>query len=331
MSNREMVKYSDKELDDLMCEYGPYFYNINDINKEELELVRHFRLRFVDRTRTLNQKNQYRILSEVPTGTINKSFKDLCSDQAENLKDQDMILMWSGGLDSTTVFYALKNAGCRFTVLFNDNSIEEFPELGKELLEKKHDKVVSMYKDSKTFNLLDFVVANPEIKLLTGEIGDQIFGSVVGYRLPYEVRQQHYSKVIPISVAKILNPIVSKVLPKGLRDTTVAEYYWACNFLCKYQNVQIRMAFQYQVAPVKPFNNAIHFFDTEGFNLWGMQNYEENATYKSENTYKPEMRKYLKEMGCNEEYTNTKIKVGSLREALYDAGRPKFNRVQIIG
>ena len=74
MSNREMVKYSDKELDDLMCEYGPYFYNINDINKEELELVRHFRLRFVDRTRTLNQKNQYRILSEVPTGTINKSF-----------------------------------------------------------------------------------------------------------------------------------------------------------------------------------------------------------------------------------------------------------------
>ena len=326
-----MVKYSDKELDDIMCKYGPYFLNLNDINKDELNLVRHFGRRFVDRTKTLNQKNDYEIISNVPIGTTNQSFEDLCNERAEDLKDQNLILMWSGGLDSTTVLYALKNSGCRFTVLFNDNSVDECPVLGKEILDGGHKSISSMYKDSKTFNLLDFVIENPDAKFLTGEIGDQIFGTAIAYELPYVVRQQHYSEVVPTIVSELMNPIVKTVLQKGLKNTTVAEYYWACNFLCKYQLVLIRMTFQYQVSPVAPFNNAIHFFDTEGFNLWSMQNYEENATYKSDNTYKPTMRKYLKGAGCDNDYVETKIKVGSLREALYDAGRPKFNRQQIIG
>ena len=326
-----MVKYSDKELDDIMCKYGPYFLNANDINKDELNLVRHFGRRFVDRTKTLNQKNEYEVISNVPTGSTNKSFEDLCNDRAEDLKDQNLILMWSGGLDSTTVLYALKNSGCRFTVLFNDNSVDECPVLGKELLEEKHESISSMYKDSKTFNLLDFVIENPDAEFLTGEIGDQIFGTAKAYILPYEVRQKHYAEVVPTIVTELMNPIVETVLTKGLKNTNVAEYYWACNFLCKYQLVLIRMTFQYQVSPVAPFNNAIHFFDTEGFNLWSMQNYEENATYKSDNTYKPTMRDYLKYMGCNKDYINTKIKIGSLRVALYDAGRPKVNRQQIIG
>lgn len=331
MSIRKMVKYTDKELDNIMGKYGPYFLNANDINKDELNLVRHFGRRFVDRTKTLNQKNEYKVLSDVPTGSTGKTFEDLCNDRAEALKNKNVILMWSGGMDSTTVFYALKNAGCRFAVLFNDNSIDEFPSLGRELVEGDHVSVSSMYKDSKTFNLLDFVIENPDVEFLTGEIGDQIFGTAVAYALPYEVRQQHYSEVVPTIVADLMNPIVKTVLQKGLKNTTVAEYYWACNFLCKYQNVQVRMAFQYQIAPVEPFNNAIHFFDTEGFNLWSMQNYEENATYKSESTYKPTMRDYLRDAGCNNDYVSTKIKIGSLREALYDAGRPKFNRQQLIG
>ncbi len=289
-----MVKYSDKELDNIMCKYGPYFLNANDINKDELNLVKHFYRRFVDRTKTLNQKNDYEIISNVPTGTTNQSFEELCNDRAEEFKDQNVILMWSGGLDSTTVFYALKNSGCRFTVLFNDNSVDECPVLGKEILDGGHKSISSMYKDSKTFNLLDFVIENPDAVFLTGEIGDQIFGTDIAYALPYEVRQKHYAEVVPTIVTELMNPIVKTVLTKGLKNTTVAEYYWACNFLCKYQNVLIRMTFQYQISPVAPFNNAIHFFDTEGFNLWSMQNYEENATYKSDNTYKPTMRKYLK-------------------------------------
>jgi hypothetical protein len=326
-----MVKYSDKELDDIMCKYGPYFLNANDINEDELNLVKHFHRRFVDRTKTLNQKNDYEIISNVPTGTTNQSFEDLCNERAETLKDQNLILMWSGGLDSTTVLYALKNSGCRFTVLFNDNSVDECPVLGRELIKGDHGGISSMFRDSRKFNLLDFVIENPDAVFLTGEIGDQIFGSAIAYNLPYEVRQQHYTEVVPTIVTEIMNPIVETVLPKGLKNTTVAEYYWACNFLCKYQLVLIRMTFQYQVSPVAPFNNAIHFFDTEGFNLWSMQNYEENATYKSDNTYKPTMRKYLKYIGCNKDYINTKVKIGSLRVALYDAGRPKFNKQQIIG
>ena len=326
-----MVKYSDRELDDIMCCYGPFFLNANEITKDELKLVRHFGRRVLDRTKTLNQKNEYKVLSDVPTGSTGKTFEDLCNDRAEALKNQNVILMWSGGLDSTTVFYALKNAGCRFKVLFNNNSIDEFPSLGRELMEEDHDGVSSMYRDSRSFNLLDFVVDNPDAMFLTGEIGDQIFGTAVAYALPYELRQKHYSEVVPTAVSEILNPVVEHVLPKGLRSTTVAEYYWACNFLCKYQNVLIRMTFQYQISPVEPFNNAIHFFDTDGFNLWSMQNYEENATYKSESTYKPTMRDYLRDAGCDNDYVSTKIKIGSLREALYDAGRPKFNKMQIIG
>mgnify|MGYP003658014799 CR=1 FL=1 len=229
--------------------------------------------------------------------------------------------MWSGGLDSTAVFYALKNTGKQFKVLFNSNSVDEFPELGKDILDGKYNNATSFYQDSSTFNLLDYVIDNPGEKFITGEIGDQTFGSAISYNLPYEVRQQHYSKVIPIEGADILSPAI----------TTVAEYYWACNFLFKYQNVQVRMAYQYQIAPVEPFNNAIHFFDTPEFNLWSMQNYEENALYPSLVSYKGKMKDYLKENQCYTKYVDTKIKIGSLVNALYDAGRPKTNRQQIIG
>jgi hypothetical protein len=73
-------------------------------------------------------------------------------------------LMWSGGLDSTAVYFALKHIGAKFDVYLSTNSIHENPELFND-----HICSEKLYS-SRDYNKFRHY-------LVTGDLGDQIFGS----------------------------------------------------------------------------------------------------------------------------------------------------------
>lgn len=140
----------------------------------------------VDRTKIFYKnddiKNNLIICREIPkvsSMSLEKPLSQIIRERAEELKvKENLHLFWSGGIDSTTAFYALLNSGVNFTVIMNDNSKAEYPKLFSQIVEGIDGvSYMGSLNDTK-FNLNQFTIDNPNVLFVTGELGDQIFGKL---------------------------------------------------------------------------------------------------------------------------------------------------------
>jgi len=314
-------------------QYGPFhplLHNSDVISDEEHCIAEYFGVFIVDRTHKFEPSKQYKIAEPVPEGFTNCSFEE-CVDQqayyiAENFKDRHIVLMWSGGLDSTTAFYGLIKTGIQIHMHINHHAISEFPLLAAQILSGQFENVTAEYvytgfmgmpHPKWEFDFNDYIEKHPDILVITGEIGDQIFGSAVSYSRSYNTRQKPYREVVPKEVVELLDPTVLNFLNKPYDKITFSEWTWAVNFTCKYQDVLMRMGSQWGLLPVEPYYNCVHFYNNPNFQRWAMQNYQSNCDYQEKHQYKQKMRDYLLQEGCDEKYCNTKWKMGSLCRVAY--------------
>lgn len=326
-----------KEYKDLIKRYDVIHWDelLNPITDIEHRIYETFQVFVVDRTKKLKQGADYKILVPIPEGSVNKTFGQLVDERAEQIKeeykDRLICLMWSGGLDSTTAFYALNSIGCKIHMHINHHAIAEFPLLAAEILSGKYPNVYAEYvytgfsgspkmgiphtRHPLEFKFRDWLKRNPETIVISGEIGDQIFGSAISYPHTFGTRQDFYRKQIPDDVADALEPTVSSFLNKPEHRISFGEWTWAVNFTCKYQHVLLRMGSPWRLSPL--FGNVDHFFNTTEFQLWSMQNFEKNASYQSQYVYKQPMREYIISKGGDKNWTWNKRKIGSLCQVKY--------------
>lgn len=311
-------------------------YNlINPISEIEKQIYGYFGVHIIDRTKVFKNAREYKIVEPIPEGSVSKTFSQIVKERAEQIKedygDRHLVLMWSGGLDSTTALYALTQAGCNMTVHVNHISIAEHPLLAAELLSGKfkninayhvHTGMLGSKSNNQAnwihpleFDYRQYLKDHPNHMVITGEIGDQVFGSAISYRYPFKSRQEHYRKKVPEDIANALEPTINNFLNKPERRISFGEWTWAVNFTCKYQNVLLRMGSLWRLSPL--FGNVEHFFNTKEFQLWSMQNFEKNASYQSEYVYKQPMREFIMSQGGDKNWTLTKKKIGSLCQVMY--------------
>lgn len=328
------MAYTDDEFNTLLREYYPSGKYLNDITEQERMFSAFYRVRAVDRTRNLNQLNEYKIISEIPTGLTSLSFEEVVDEQAIRIKnetkDKNIFLLWSGGIDSTLVFYALVKQDIEFTVIMDSNSIKEYELLGNKILNKEFNKVnFILNKEHEQFDI-STLSSNPVNVFITGEIGDQIFGSALSLPFSYEDRQKHYKDALPYEAQwKDLEPTVAAVVD-NLETTTLAEWFWAVNFTCKYQNILTRMTVKFEISPISPFDNCYHFFDTDNFQRWSMQNYKSNSSFVKVSDYKMQAKNYIFNINKDSNYRDNKIKVPSLiNNTLIIPGRVEVKYQQI--
>jgi hypothetical protein len=308
---------------------------INPILPVEKDIFDYFGIFLIDRTKVFKQGKDYKIVESIPTGTINKTFTQLIDERAEELKeiykDKQLVLMWSGGLDSTTAFFALIKADVKITMHINHHAIAEYPLLAAQILSNKYPNVTSKYVHTGAlgsdklgipdwthpmeFNFREWLKSNSNAHVITGEIGDQVFGSAVSYVHSFGTRQDYYRKRVPESVANALEQTVTQFLNKPEGRISFGEWTWAVNFTCKYQNVLLRMGYLWRVSPL--LGNCTHFFNTKDFQRWSMQNYEKNASYQSQLVYKQPMREYIVANGGDQTWAWNKRKIGSLCQVMY--------------
>jgi hypothetical protein len=318
-----------KDYVSFIKDYGPYHPLLyHTINEQEKIIRNFFEVYLVDRTKTFIGSKEYKIVSPVPSMQKTEDFNTLIAARADYIrtitKDRTVVLMWSGGLDSTCAFYALVAAGVPFHMHINHHAIGEHPKLAAEILAGQFPLVTAEYvytgflgmPHDKDFEFRKFIEDTPNLLVITGEIGDQLFGSVKGYCRSFETRQKPYEYVVPGEVQEILDPTVLTFLNKPKASITYAEWVWAINFTCKYQDVLLRMGMLWRLLPVPPLSNVLHFYDDENLQRWAMNHYEENAMYEQA-TYKLAIRNYLRTQGCDENYCATKIKDGSLCRLTY--------------
>lgn len=220
-------------------------------------------------------------------------------------------LLWSGGIDSTVTLIALLQTvpkGQHVRVYCNLNSINENPNLYGLLLKNKN----VIFENSSVMP-----VSKP-MTLLTGELGDQIFGSDLLYKIinnfGFSQLSEDFETVLPKLFrarcgAELGNELFERYRPIAaeapFKLKTAFDFIWWWNFTQKWQCVKFR-----KDCLLSPEIKSVHFFESDSFQLWSVYNHEKKITTNVQ-SYKQPAKEFIYEFDKNEDYRAFKRKYGS--------------------
>lgn len=267
---------------------------------------------FVDRSGTLDFGVKLGVLDPIPAvdPDFNLDFAALMCRRAREiiLMDQPVTVMWSGGLDSTGALSALLDAGItddQLHVVLTSNSIVEYPDFYHRFVQRLPNVTMmppSLLKATKPVGLT-----------VTGELGDQTFGSIIVRRYLPDYAQtltRHWHDHVPHDLIEVYEPFVAAA-PFEIR--CIYDFLWWFNFSCKWQHVVMRVA-QAADSVLDYMNDVVHFYRIDYFQQWSMNehNHRTLKTGRTYNSYKLALRKYIEQFTGDSDYANYKQKIGSL-------------------
>jgi hypothetical protein len=220
----------------------------------------------------------------------NLSFEDQAHNTAIEIKnrtkDSKIFLMYSGGIDSTAALIAIMNTWSkkdleRVFILMSYRSIEEFPNMWKDINNIFKGRIINSLVNTNSFL--------NEGYMITGEFGDQLFGSDIvlplvglygedGINMPYKNNINYFYKRLFGSTFRpnvdLFVELYSTTLPYcPFEIKTCFDFLWWFNFTNKWQLVKYRMLEQKRFTnPKESFEKIIHFYDTPMFQKWSMDN-----------------------------------------------------------
>jgi len=253
----------------------------------------------------------------------NKSFSELADERAMQLKKLPgtVFVMWSGGIDSTTVLASIfrtwpKEDLGKLVVLCNNDSIKENPKFFK-LIAAKGITIKSSSANFEQYLKYGYVV--------TGELGDQTFGSdVVGASVkeygdsainaPWQdIAPRIFAKFSPTHGTAAFENYRHIVDEAPFELVTTQDFFWWLNISQKWQHVKYRsLCVANWKNPKETFKNLIHFFDTVDFQIWSIHNHHTKKIKDTWTSYKFVAKEYIVDYTKDTDYLS-KLKVPSLQ------------------
>ncbi|MEM7774157.1 MAG: hypothetical protein AAF732_01005 [Pseudomonadota bacterium] len=284
----------------------------------------------IDRTRTLDQGFAYEVLDRIPSIPDQAaSMAELCDDRARRIvseakrTDRPINLLWSGGIDSTAACVALIRALQRDDKLSRLN-IYYAPKSRREYRKFFHNHIKGKIERHKIHTVAP--VFEKDGLVVTGELGDQLFGSATALDLPISDLMKPWQSELPrlltarFASAHRADTVVAYLSPQIARAPvpipTLFECLWWLNFSLKWQPVSLRMIASH---PIKSFQelqpNVAHFFQTEDYQRWALvnPNMRIRDTWQS---YKWPLRDYIFAFTGDRDYRDYKTKEPSLKGML---------------
>ena len=275
-------------------------------------------LYFVDRMNIIGNDANIEVMQPIENYDITKkyNFNQLVEDRAlelielSNQRNVPIQLMWSGGIDSTSVYCALKmhlKNPNQLIILGNDNSRREYPKLYQEIITNHQFIDITIDKFNENLNQL----INDKSITVTGEICDQLF-SAKPMSGPYE-------KIINWtndSWRILLNPKTSEyhqyaenyVSNFPTEITTAQEFGRSLRFNMRYQEVQLRMCARFSESKLN--HNLFHFFDNRDFNHYALGLPLEEMGMEDSARIKLPLKRLILEYTNDQEYYDVKLKTG---------------------
>jgi hypothetical protein len=292
MPDKEVVKY--------------YF------NKSQMVHIPNVAMNMWDRSGVLTPNTDIVTITKIGSVKPTELFDNICIKRAEELynkakeENKKLFVFWSGGLDSTATLLSLIMVVTNkddLVVLYTENSIKEYPSfLGAFIDGKyKHIKFTEVfYYETVTKYCMEGIV-------VTGEIGDQLFGSALFKQESKEDLQRSWKTYKNISKLSNIEAFV-EACPQPIN--TVAEFLWWLNYSMKYQCVQTRMLLDNTVSILN--KNIFHFFDTEEFNDYTVSTEMQVKLPEYDiKKYKYPLRKFIDVLSKDSDYAYNKEKIGS--------------------
>lgn len=282
--------------------------------KHTLPYIKQFDLASMwDRTGTIAPNDKIELLTPIGSLVSEANIYDICMERAQELaslvKDNDKKLhvFWSGGLDSTTALLAIREClpASKIVILYTDRSLEEYP----GFFEKHIHGVYETFHFSMATLWTAVEHACAHGIAVTGEIGDQLFGSVIfmdrdtdWFIRPWQefdaeiTSDESYHRLVEVCPQKIDN---------------VAQFIWWINYTLKYQLAQCRILLDNTVGRLN--DNVHHFFDAKSFNDYAVSTpMEDKMPGYNLAAYKKPVRDVIYRLSNDFDYAYTKPKVRSL-------------------
>ena len=298
------------------------YYNNNIMN--DPEYLKGFSKRFnaplIDRSGIMN--NDIEIISKITSKAKPpfKKFNKIADHRGyiilkkANDENKDIRVSYSGGIDSTVALISLMKSQKEFPkvkviVVMNKQSIEEYPLFYKKFIKGK--MKIWMTEEKNLHKVLATETEKGFI-IVTGELGDQLFGSALMFRDNLKDNLKEFWAVgFTPKFVKYWQPLVDKHPQQD--DLSVANVLWWFNFVLKYQWVQMRMFVLLDGAVA--LDDFVHFFAGPRFQTWAM-NTPMSVKFpdlEDEKTYKNPAKKYILKFTNDKKYFKNKLKKGSLK------------------
>ena len=288
-----------------------------------------FGITLIDRTKMLDDGINFHIVDQISQKGIDKSFEDITFDRADAILDnaikanRKISLLWSGGIDSTTALLALyikaKKRDCleMIQVFLTTHSIKEFKNFYVQVILKD--------LNYKIITPPIYTYMTPSQMIITGELGDQIFGSDFLeeyikqgiHTIPYEdiLPQIAFEKLNSTKDADLLLKFLEKQIEQApVKITTLYDYIWWLNYSMKWQYVTFRILsriIEKREIPYEIEENMFHFFQSYEFQRWALR--ESRFKIKKEwQSYKYIAKEFINRYFEDREYLQNKTKEQSL-------------------
>lgn len=284
----------------------------------------------LDRLGLLDPGFPVEIQDPIPAPAPTAALDSLCDARAAHIvrqaqsEDLPIVVLWSGGIDSTAATVALLRAleGDleRLSVVYSRDSVKEYRLFHRQL------KDLGVHRRRVT--TLHQAMAQPGL-LVTGEHGDQIFGSILAATLEPRDYHRPWAKVLAEPMAERLGKKGRRLCLNYLEPITVAhptsnpsafEMLWWWNFSMKWQSVSERMIAglpddQRQATAARLY----HFYRTEAFQSWSLNN-RDRCIGTSWASYKQPLKDYILAWTKDRAYWRDKVKEPSLAKINKGAG-----------
>jgi len=297
--------------------------------KDYLNACKFFGITLIDRTQTLDDGIGFSVLDKMIYGSTEKSFEEISLERAENIlnnalqTNRNIRLLWSGGIDSTTALLALyikaKEKSCleKIKVLLTKHSIDEFENFYTQIIQKE--------LNYKLITPPIYTYMNPKEIMVTGELGDQLFGSdFLESYIKENLHNTPYENILPqIASTKLgsskeaesmLNYLQVQIQKSPIAIVSLYDYIWWLNYSMKWQFVTFRILSRMieQKIPYQIEDNMIHFFQNQDFQEWALRknNFKIKEDWKS---YKYIAKAFIHKYFEDEAYFIYKTKEQSLQ------------------
>lgn len=298
------------------------------------DFVKRFNAPLIDRSGVMN--SEHLILTKIPEELdySTPDFFDVTDIRAKKIlsraerEDKNIRISYSGGIDSVCVLVAfLKHKhhypDVEIEVVLSADSVKEYPKFFNEHIK---DKLKTLRADG---NLLYRVIPEDHGKpflLVTGELGDQLFGSALMFKGDYQTQLENkWDETFTPMFVEYWKPLID-LMPER-EHISAAEVFWWLNFVLKYQWVQLRM---YVLIDAKVHHDDIvHFFGGRAYQNWSMITpmSVKFPDLSDPTTYKLPAKQYIYDFTGDEEYYKTKRKHGSLKDNLKNPIRKRLERI----
>jgi hypothetical protein len=299
----------------------------------------------IDRTATLDQGFDYTVLDAIPENKgRTSSFSDICDEVAADIvararnEDRQIRVLWSGGIDSTVALVALLKAlpteeYFRLVPLLNMISINEYPLFFRQFILHKLPFQHCLPPITQHFGERELLV--------TGEHGDQLFGS--DKLLPLianGLSEESWENILPLHLfekfgkAKKVDRLIDYLKPQIAAApqpiNSTFELFWWLNYSIKWQQVSLRLpVFTFRPDVEEIFDRTHHFFRDVRFQDWSIANHPNRACTRLRD-YKMVAKEYIYAFTGDEDYRNTKTKEPSLKHVILDRAAQGDDRYRIV-